>query len=197
MHRIFADTDFRAIEKQIVKGDSHIHRHFVAHFFQFALLFFDNELGHCHLIGDRSSSVNIFERPDRRVVILVPQTGLVLGLSLVREPGRDDRRQITGARLDQSAARGFHFFARDNDLWILRIGQGHALFDLVTGRLGLRVIEKSNREQGAQQGRYPGGGVWFWHPRKCLHASLSYGSFHAQIVVAPLIGRDLTYHYLP
>ena len=80
--------------------------------------------------------------------------------------------------------RPFHLFARNNNLRVLGIGQGDALFDLITRELGSRLGKKSDDEQSDDENEYlVAGGAVFpnEHPQNCLHASADCGTFHAQI----------------
>jgi len=53
--------------------------------------------------------------------------------------------------------RPFQLFAGNNDLRILGIGEGDALFDLITRELGSRLGKKSDSEQSDDEKEYLAG----------------------------------------
>ena len=79
--------------------------------------------------------------------------------------------------------RPFQLLAGNNDVRVLGIGQGDALFDLLTRQLGLRRGKKSDGKQSdGENGHLAGAGAFPNEcPQNCLHANAGYCTFHAQI----------------
>ena len=69
-------------------------------------------------------------------------TVFALAFALAINATRNHRRQVTGARFDQSAARRLYFFSRDRDVRIVRARDLNRLLDPVMGR---RAGSRGNR----------------------------------------------------
>ncbi len=126
-----SDANLLAIEEKLVKGEAHFHRDAIDHGGELRFGLGKVELRDRDPARGGAAGVERFDDADIGVVILRTQRGGPLPLAPGDSPARDDRRQITGARLDQTAAGRLHFFLGDGDIRVVGPGDVDRLLDLV------------------------------------------------------------------
>ena len=130
--RLFAHADPGAVQEQFVECDPHVHFHAVGDGLKFQLLNFEVQSCDRDLAADRAAGIKVFHHAQRRVVIFVAQARIGLVLALTKQSRGHDRGQITGTRLNHTAARRLDFLARNRNFRILTLRKRDRFFDAVT-----------------------------------------------------------------